>query len=189
MDIPQSRVDANHAARTDAVTNSQLIEDVRVENGNVGKDQVGGDQLSKHIFENAACRLLVIGTERLESGGVESRPEEELIDRVKVDHERIRLQLRICGLIRPDLSGDFLLPKRHYYEYATPESSCHNMRITGYASAEEESIGEIGYLKSMRSHRGKTAIGEWIMTLYDRLRREAREGVASAPPLVLQSRT
>ena len=43
-----------YAARRHAVSDAKLIEDVGIQNGDVGEDDIGGDQLKVHVRANIA---------------------------------------------------------------------------------------------------------------------------------------
>ena len=61
-------VDTEHPARRHAMSNTELVKDVRVEDRNVRKHHVAGHELEKHVTSYVAGSLLLICSKGLTAG-------------------------------------------------------------------------------------------------------------------------
>jgi hypothetical protein len=99
------------------VADAELVEDVGVEDGDVGQDEVGRDELVVHVGADVAGRRLLVGPERLAVGLPQRRLDEPFQDLVDVDHGG-----GLPGLAARGRAGRSHLPRpeRHGHEDPLP---------------------------------------------------------------------
>ena len=95
------RVDQHGAVGPQRVSHAELVEDVRVRGGQVGDGVLAEQQPLEHRLVDDPARLLLVGPERLEVGGLDRGRDHLGVDGVEVD--------RPAGPVG-------LLPERHQHE-------------------------------------------------------------------------
>ena len=140
--IRPSCMQANHAARADGVADAEFVKYIRIEDRDIGKNEVRRHQLGEHVLEDVSGAFLVIGSKWLKTRRFERRTEELFIDVVEIDLKRFVLLRRLPAIesIR-GFFGTSFFPKRHDHEDATPEARpgrCHGAITASRPSLNKE---------------------------------------------------
>jgi hypothetical protein len=103
-------VDHEDATRRDPVAHAKLVEDVRIQYGNVCDDDIGGHELVEHVRPDVAGTGFVVGSERHAPGALERGLDELRVDDIEINADGVG-----CGtsLRRRNRGPNFLGAKRH----------------------------------------------------------------------------